>query len=239
MPAKPGRQTSKARMRNSSAEACLYLGCFRFDEPGEREQTGTFQVVVEAAGPEQAVERCRSRLKRLHVSTTLFNRPTTIFLDQIIKLSGSFENGLLVNWESGDRPPPPDPRLMCAIPEQDDHGAESYGLRPSKKGEDEDEAFLDFGGETLRRALRKAKGENETERSAVPSPFAAKSRLPLIRPVYPRTMPTDSPPSKETVRAQKKVRKERRAAIATTLDELRGRPGTSLPKKGGARRKRV
>ena len=87
-------------------------------------------------------------------------------------------------------------------------------------------------GESLRRAFEKAKGAGEPERSAVPSPFAAKSRLPLIRPVYPRTMPTHGPPSKETVRVQKQARQERRAAIATTLDELRGGTGSLPPKKG-------
>jgi hypothetical protein len=48
----------------------MYLGCFIFDSPGERERTGSFQIVVTVTNPEEAVARCQRRLRKLRATKT-------------------------------------------------------------------------------------------------------------------------------------------------------------------------
>ena len=237
-------RTARPRRRRPPSPPCLYLGCFYFDEPGDRERTGSFQLVVEATSPEDAVDRCQRRLRGLRETTTLFDDPVTIYIEGIIKLTGSFENGLLVNWESGDRPPPPDARITCMIPEQKDHKAIEYGWRPDgerrgkKKGDlgEVVDPFLDFGGEGMRRALQKARGQ-ESDRET-PSAPTGTSRLPPI-PTLPMTRAgtRSGPSAKEAARAERQARRERRTVLATTLDEMRG-DADGAPVKGRPKPKR-
>ncbi len=51
----------KKRVSKKMPAKELYLGCFSFDRLGDPEWAGTFQLVVEASDPEQAVGRCRTR----------------------------------------------------------------------------------------------------------------------------------------------------------------------------------
>src|SRR5262249_51625107 len=128
----PAKDARSGRPKKTAPTPSLYLGCFFFDAPGEQDQTGTFQVVVEARSPEDAVDRFSKRLRKLRTTTTLFDDPTTIYINGLIKLSGSFENGLLVNYASGDSPPEPHFGIACLIPEQKDHQAVDYGFEPSR-----------------------------------------------------------------------------------------------------------
>jgi len=228
------------RKKPLSAVPCLYLGCFTFDSAGEPDQTGSFQVVVEADNPQQAADRCRTRLRRLRTSTTLFDRPTTVLLNALIQLTGSFKRGLLVNWESMNTPPPPDARLLCPIPEQTDHEAQSFGLKTKKAKTKlgalvDDEPFIDFGGrQAFRRAAEQASDE-PTRRLLAGTP-AATSKLPLIPSLRDET--ATARPSKERTRAEMKARKERRAMLSATLDELRRAGGSPPADKSTERAKR-
>src|SRR5262245_28533949 len=108
MKKRPAAKPAEARsQKKREVTPCLFLLCFSFDEPGEPEHIGTFQLVVEATGPENAVDRGRVRLRRLRASTTLFDDPVTIYLDGIIRLTGSFKDGVVVNWVSERAPPSP------------------------------------------------------------------------------------------------------------------------------------
>jgi hypothetical protein len=157
-------------------EPALYLGCFNFERPGETDREGTFQMVVQASTPKQALDRFRARLRKLRTTTTLFDSPVTIYMEGVIALRGSFDDGLLVNWESGEAPPLPNVRLMCLIPEQDDTEAESYGIGPEEDGDVE--PFLDFGGRTVARALAAARtqgaGSPDFAARALPHAMAPK-----------------------------------------------------------------
>jgi hypothetical protein len=221
---KPGRRTKR------DSAPCLYLGCFFFDEPGERERTGSFQIVVEATEPLEAVDKCRDRLRWLRTSTTLFDEPVTIYIEGIIKLSGTFAKGLLVNFESGDSPPTPQVELTCLIPEQTDHGAFDYGWKPPRSGrkskEDKDtiEPFLDFGGQRFRLALRKAQG---TEAARPPTGSLPSSA---------RASPSEAEraakvAAAEAARNEAAAKKKRREALRSTLDELRS---TNLARRSSA-----
>jgi hypothetical protein len=57
-------------------------------------------MVIEALNPENAANQFRERLRQIKRSGYLFGRPTTIYLEGFVPLTGSYETGLLVNWES-------------------------------------------------------------------------------------------------------------------------------------------
>jgi hypothetical protein len=230
--AKPG-EPRQPKKRESTP--CLFLGCFSFDRPGDEEWTGTFQLVVEATGPENAVDRCRVRLRRMRTNTTLFDNPVTIYLDGLIRLTGSFQHGLLVNWESGPSPPPPNGTLSCLIPEQTDHSADAWGWEPTrrKKGDDHTiEPFLDFGGEKFRRALAAAKSGGANAKLDHAPTRSATIPIPLTQPrTVPRKdaaaapsatpQPSASKAAAEAKREETRTRKVRREALAATVAELR------------------
>jgi hypothetical protein len=135
-----------------------YLGCFVFDELSDRDSNGSFQIIVQALGPEDAADRCHALLEKLRSQTTLFARPCSIYIDGIIRLRGSFEDGLLVNYSSTISSGGPRGSIGCLIPEQE-HDAEGYdwtpepkGKKKKKKGGEEGvviEPFIDFGGQAI------------------------------------------------------------------------------------------
>jgi len=102
-----------------------------------RKSTGSFQLVVEATSRDDALERCHDRLHHLRETTRLFNEPIAIFTDGVIKLSGSFKEGLLVNWESPEHVS----RIACLMPETGEHEAEGYSINHGNTIE----PFLEFG----------------------------------------------------------------------------------------------
>jgi hypothetical protein len=216
------RLPSKPKAKGEPVGPCLFLGCFFFDRPGEPEHTGTFQLVVEASSPDQAADRCLARLRKLRAETTLFNDPSTIYLEGLIRLTGSFVDGLLVNYECRQRPAPPDWQIGCLIPEQDDHDAASFGREPKKNGDME--PFVDFGGQKYAKDLEAAAAKR------------AGTRLPAD--AEPRRLPAASPAGrtadarKRTAaeRAERRAAREREAqrkkeqhdAVSATLAELEG-----------------
>jgi glycerol-3-phosphate dehydrogenase len=227
--AKDRRTGRVARGRKASADTLphLYLGCFYFDEPDESDRTGSFQLIVEATTPEDAIARSQAKLRRLRTSGTFFSRPTTIFIEGIIRLTGSFKRGLLVNYEWGERPPPPDVRITCLIPEQPDHDAEGFGWRASKKRRkptdvEHIEPFVDFGGGKIRRGRAEAERALERTALALTNPVA---------PTSPRTRSLDTGTTtskhalKEAARADAVARNTRRELLAATLLELERRGG--------------
>ncbi len=230
-------KTHRKRTAKPSAQAAqtglLYLGCFSFDEPGDEEHEGTFQVVVEAANPEQAVNRMRTRLRKLRTAASLFDSPTTIYLDGYIELKGSFKDGLLVNWVSGS-PRSPSWQIMNLVPEQE-HEAEAYGVDDKSK-DDAIEPFLDFGGQSFRKALEASKNKDRSATQPVSSSGFGPATHPASQP-----RPTaeqraeqrkEAARTKELRRAERdalkqkrhaatEAKKERDRRIAETLAELR------------------
>lgn len=174
----------------------LWLGCFTTDEPGDIDYAGSFQVMVEASSPKQAVARLRARLRKIRSETSHFDSPTTIYCDGLVRLAGSFKDGLLVNYVSRQRTET-DVQIFCTVPEQPgSKNVDSYGF-----GEEEGdvEAFLDFGGEAFRKALRKAKGTNGAAQLNAP-----------IRETQPRR-PARSTEDRDAERREIDARKARRA----------------------------
>jgi hypothetical protein len=223
-------RTRKRSVRATATEY-LYLGCFSFDEPGEEDYQGTFQIVVEAADPGQALDRMRARLRRLRTTTSLFDKPSTIYVDTVIKLKGSFKEALLVNWVSGPEQSP-SWKIGCAIPEQD-HEAEAYDAVKGKKKETV-EPFLDFGGQAFRKAVH---AKTKTDASA---PSHSAGLTTSTRSLKPRLTPEETAAKRREAEQQKELRRAERAAaqrkreaaleakkarqrsITETLAELRG-----------------
>lgn len=240
------RSRKTSTKRKTPAKSSLYLGCFYFDEPGETERSGSFQIVVEASSPEQAIDRFRKRLQQLRDTTTLFNRPVTIFIEGFIKLGGSFKRGLLVNWDSGQAPLVPNVRLTCLIPEQTDHKSVGYGFDPEGDPDNpqDDEVgktiapFLDFGGEALREALRE-----EAPNAATDAPGYRSGLLGGISPAGRATVEAaknrcnDDKEAKEREAAQ--ARRERKRALASTVAELRAANKQPARKKTATRSKKA
>jgi|GEM_PF-6989332 len=120
------RKGSKKPSRASlaSSKSCLYLGCFFFDSYlNDQDHTGTFQMVVAATSPEQAVDRFHSRLRAIRRIGSVLSGPSTVFIQGIIPLDGSFEQAVLFNYESRPSPEPPDYQLLNITPEQGVKGA--------------------------------------------------------------------------------------------------------------------
>lgn len=207
---------SKPALRGAETPLEYYLGAFTFDEYSDRDHEGNFQIIVQARSPEDAGERCRTLLEKLRLRTTLFHRPCTIFLDGLLRLRGSFEEGLLVNYTSSVSELSAQPRvsISCLVPEQE-HASESYDWSPEPKGkkrkkqEEEEstlEPFIDFGGQSLCEE-RAAKQKDQT--APLPHPFD---------PAADR----EKAAKKEANAAKiaKKAAEERQKVLASTMREL-------------------
>lgn len=207
-----------SRRKDSEDLSGLYLGCFDFERPGDSDWNGSFQVVVQAASPNDAAERMRKRLRTLRTTTSLFDEPCTIILNGMIHLVGSFDEGVLVNWRAGTDAV----EVLCMIPEQPEHHQKGY--EPARENGAEEEPFLDFGGLALRKALASAR-KPPTDAVPLPSPEAAQSQeREAIRPTQPRSKPRKEQAkkpsqvkSRSTVRERKQARLE---AIDQTLAEI-------------------
>jgi hypothetical protein len=138
---------------NPAADKRLYLGCFFFDNFGDRDHVGTFQVVIEASSPDDAVKRLRKRLKAIRDVGSILTGTYTIYLEGLVQLDGSFNEGLMVNYESRPSDAPPDCQLLNFMPEQ---GRPTPGSYRIGKDETKDEPFLDFGGKAHLRGLKAA-----------------------------------------------------------------------------------
>ncbi len=192
-----------------------YLACFFFDEFGDLDREGEFQIVVQARDAEQAMERCRTLLRKLRAETTLFERPCSLYCKGLLELPDSFEGGVLVNFTSsrieGTRS-----SIACLVPEQEDETITTYEWTPDARGEasesDQEDAslepFLDFGGQGVV-AERKALHEAHAPRAlAMQTPRPARDHLPKAA----------EPTEKKT----EKAARARQKALARTLAEVGG-----------------
>lgn len=204
-----------SRRKDSEDLSGLYLGCFEVDQPPD--EIGSFQVVVQASNPDDAAERIKERLRVLRSKSSLFDEPCTIYLNGLIRLVGSFEEGLVVNWECGTSVA----QICCLLPEQPEHPAESY--EPSLEDGDIQGPFVDFGGAAFRKALASAKpppAPPVQPRRSVPQVDLREE----IKVTQPRGKPKSGPGKKEPppkkparVRESKQARLE---AIDETLAEI-------------------
>lgn len=222
--AKRAASEQKPRTRQQLSKGKLYLCCFNFDEVGEKEYEGTFQIVVEARDPAEALDRCAVRIRALRRKKTLFDSPVTIFVQGIIELNGTFEWGLLVNVETG---PAAEDRwtIYCTLPEQEKHEAVEYGLgdEPTVDEGREVEPFLDFGGVAARKAL-----------------YPSGTRAAPVGRVAPaaENLPSVAPKEDAKQRELKSLQTERANMLAATIAELdSGKP--TISKKPGRTSKRA
>lgn len=163
------KQTARA---DSSVD--LWLACFELDEPGDPPVRATFQLVVHANGPEQAMDRCANQLRELRASTTLFRRPSTVYFNHVIRLGGDLSQPLLVNYTAAEIPER-HVEVLAAIPEQKDRpGVEAFG--PPEEEGSEMEAFLDFGGEATRKTLPLAQAAKRATKKPARAKKTAKAK---------------------------------------------------------------
>jgi hypothetical protein len=134
------RRTAGARPQaRSTTKACLWLVPFYFDRP-KTDRSGTFQIIVEATSPDDAMEKCHTRLHHLRETTKLIDEPIMIFSDGLVRLTGSFEDGVMVNFEV---PQPGGGRISNLMPDPDDTGAMVFAL--ARKPDEPVEPFIAFG----------------------------------------------------------------------------------------------
>jgi hypothetical protein len=173
-----GRGTAKHALKG------LYLLCFHFDELGERNRTGSFQMVVEAGDPLAAVNLCRSRLRALKKMGDLFTEPTTIYIEGVFGLSGSFSRPVMVNYDVGDTPIDPAARICSLVPTQrgvpDLNGwgfDPDSSVKPGPDGSRVESPFLDFGGQAAYAARAKERlAASERIRPTAPA-VASRARV--------------------------------------------------------------
>jgi len=80
---------------------------------------GSFQIVVGAATPDDAMERCHESLLELEATTALFKEPIKLYSDGLIRLTGRFNEPVLLNFESANV----QGRISNLMPEQAEHDA--------------------------------------------------------------------------------------------------------------------
>jgi hypothetical protein len=115
----PKRATKKkSRRRSSTADLCLWLVPFTFDR-SRTKQRGSFQMVVEAVTPDDAMARCHQRLLELAATTSFFKEPVKFYSDGLIRLTGRFNEPVLLNFELPDMRG----RISNLMPEQAEHDA--------------------------------------------------------------------------------------------------------------------
>jgi hypothetical protein len=102
-------------------------------------------MIVEGTSPDDAMETCHTRLHHLRETTKLFDEPVMIFSDGLIRLTGSFEDGLLVNFEV---PQPGGGRISNLMPDPDDTGAMVF--LPANEPDETIEPFVEFSIEDER-----------------------------------------------------------------------------------------
>lgn len=68
------------------ADVHLWLVPFTFERP-KTKQRGSFQMVVEAVTPDDAMDRCHERLVELATTTVLFKEPVKLCSDGLIRLT--------------------------------------------------------------------------------------------------------------------------------------------------------
>lgn len=114
----PKRASKKSRRRSSTVDLHLWLVPFTFERPRTK-QRGSFQMVVEAVTPDDAMERCHERLVELAATTALFKEPVKLYSDGLIRLTGRFDEAVLLNFELPDV----QGRISNLMPDQPEHDA--------------------------------------------------------------------------------------------------------------------
>lgn len=136
----PTRATKKKnRRRSSTADVHLWLVPFTFERPRTTKQRGSFQMVVEAVTPDDATERCRQHLVELAATTVLFREPVKLYSDGLIRLTGRFNEPVLLNFELPDT----QGRIANLMPEQPEHDAMMFVADHDATGPIE--PFVTFG----------------------------------------------------------------------------------------------
>lgn len=202
-----GRSSPPQATKPVPPAECLYLGCFFFDDVlNDKDCTGTFQMVVSAATPEQAVDRFRKRLRAIHRIGNVLSSPCTVYLQGFIPLTGSFKDGLMVNCEFRPTPDPPDYQVVNLIPPQ---GIESPGSYELAQGKDEAiTPFVDFGGLAHQRAKQRA-----TESSA-PAGWTAHPPKPRLTPEERKKKKDEAEANRARKQLERETRKKMRQAAA-------------------------
>ncbi len=215
--AKRTEQAKPVTSKKVKADSGLYLCCFSMDEFGDTEYTGSFQIVVEGKDPEDAAQICKKKLRQLRDSKKFFSDPTSIYLESIIQLRGSFKSGLLVNFENG---PTDDAcwKITCPIPEQKDHEAESYGIKGDSEGGTVD-PFVDFGGQAASKAAlgKSAVASSEAKSLRGESKMSAGGKA-----TGATNLAKASDEARAKAREAKLAGQNRKASLAATLAEFNG-----------------
>ncbi|MBX3210744.1 MAG: hypothetical protein KF850_01790 [Labilithrix sp.] len=128
----------KSPRRSATADLHLWLVPFTFERPRTK-QRGSFQMVAEALTPDDAMARCHERLVELAATTALFKEPVKLYSDGLIRLSGGFDEPVLLNFELPDV----QGRISNLMPEQAEHDAMMFVADHDATGSIE--PFVTFG----------------------------------------------------------------------------------------------
>lgn len=118
----------------------LYVVGFEFHTPDEEQpRHGHFTVVVEADGPEAALDACADRIEAVHEHANLLDEGTTIYVDTIVELAKVPPEGALLGYvcELGESVG----SIDCALPVSVE-GATSFGWSADPDDPESGEPFL-------------------------------------------------------------------------------------------------
>jgi hypothetical protein len=151
-----------------------------------------------------------------------------VYLQGFIPLTGSFKEGLLVNYEFRPTPDPPDYQVVNLTPPQ---GIESPGSYELTQGKDEATTpFVDFGGLAHQRSKQRAKDASSTP----PLGWPAQPPKPRLTPEERKKQKDEAAANRVRKQVEREAKKEaqkvaaeekikRAAALKATLAELGSR----------------
>jgi hypothetical protein len=117
----------------------LYMAHFSYDQRGEPQQHGYFTCLIDSNTMEGSLDAFRILLKRLHDTGEAFQEPTTIYLDDLVRIKKVPPGGFLAHLlaREGELPP----STSTSLPGVESDYCESFGVAPEKS--DDTEVVID------------------------------------------------------------------------------------------------
>jgi hypothetical protein len=207
----PNTRAPRARRTPRSANAsALHLIWFSFETPGTPPRRGGFHVLVRASDARHALERGAERLRTL-AGTSLFEAPTSVYLEGIVELTGTFDPGVVVSFES-EQQPSVKVRLTSIIPEQGTHDTQGHGPAIEDGGHVEPFIVLTGNALTDRAPIDAASMKIERLASARPLQATRTQRLSQSSQAAPKAESKVESKAKAKAKAKAKTRRPVRAS---------------------------
>jgi hypothetical protein len=122
----------------------LYMAHFSYDQSGEVQKHGYFTCLIDSDTMEGSLDAFRVLLKKLHDAGEAFQEPTTIYLDDLVRIKKVPPDGFLAHLlaREGELPS----STSTSLPGVGNEYCEAFGVAPEKSEDTEVviDPFLSF-----------------------------------------------------------------------------------------------